>query len=233
LLIAIPFLLIALGSVTFLIVRDSLGAADPTPTLQPSAAAGASPTRQPPASAAASTGATAQSAAPSGRSTQAAPSSSPAPSTVRNWQTVDIGVVGLRLSIPADWKVVKRDLGLAQYASPDNRAQITIRWRPAALSSATACGMIRDELEATASVDPAFDSTAVRTETTTIGGMQGCSSGTYTYTYNGKRYSETDRATILPGKAQYFFGFLALDASFADYAPIFDDIIDTIAITGP
>jgi hypothetical protein len=98
----------------------------------------------------------------------------------------------------------------------------------------TARSLIQDELESTARADPSFDPAAVGTGNVTVGGQPGFGSEIYTFSnQNGTRISEADRAVVLSGRAQYFFGFLALESSFASYAATFDEIIDSIQITGP
>ena len=68
-----------------------------------------------------------------------------------------------------------------------------------------------------------------------IGGQQGYGTDPYTFfsPQNSARFSEADRAVVLPGRAQYFFGFVATEATFNNYSATFDEIIATIQITGP
>ena len=101
-------------------------------------------------------------------------------------------------------------------------------------SGLTAQQVIRQELLDTAELDANFDNTTVGTGVVTVGGQQGYGSEPYTFTQSAStRITEADRAVVLPGKAQYFFGFLAIESAFDSYGATFDEIITTIAITGP
>jgi hypothetical protein len=140
----------------------------------------------------------------------------------------------LTFSIPSDWQEARSEEGLAQYNSPDGRAQIIIRWSTQAPSGVTAQSLIEQELADTARADPNFDPATVPTGNVTVGGQPGFGSEIYTFSnQSGTRISEADRAVVLSGRAQYFFGFLALESSFDSYAATFDGIIESIQITGP
>jgi pSer/pThr/pTyr-binding forkhead associated (FHA) protein len=149
-------------------------------------------------------------------------------------QTVEVAEVGLVYSLPADWEQTRDEDGRAQFVSPDGRASILVRWSDRAASGVTARSLIEDELEATASGDRNFDPASVETGVVQVGGRQGYGSATYTFTgNNGTRYSEADRAVVIPNQAQYFFAFLALESAFDGYTAVFNEIIGTIEITGP
>lgn len=201
--------------------------AAPTSTV-PSAAptAAALPSAAPSVAAALPTAAPARTAVPSARATTAPASG--------NRRVLSVESVGLRFSIPADWTQTTNEAGRAQFRSPDGRAQIVVRWSSQAPAGLTAQQVIRQELTDTAGVDPSFDSTAVGTGSVTVGGQPGYGTEIYTFAQqSGARVSEADRAVVLPGRAQYFFGFLAVESAFQTYAATFDEIIGTIQITGP
>ncbi|HEY8599595.1 MAG TPA: hypothetical protein VIL85_14250, partial [Thermomicrobiales bacterium] len=66
------------------------------------------------------------------------------------------------------------------------------------------------------------------------GGQPGYGSDPYSYSLqDGTRLTETDRGVVLAGQAQYFFAFASIEADFARYGTIFDNIIGTVVITGP
>ena len=79
-----------------------------------------------------------------------------------------------------------------------------------------------------------FDATTVQTGAVQLGGQQGYGTDIYSFfsPQNNARFSEADRAVVLPGKAQYFFAFVATETAFNTYAATFDEIIATIQITG-
>lgn len=195
----------------------------PGASVAPSAAASAS--ARPSAAASAAAGPT-----PTAPRASARPSASAA----GNRRTLEVQSVGLTFSIPADWQEARNEQGLAQFNSPDGRAQIIVRWSTQVPSSVTARSLIQQELQDTAGTDPSFDPTAVPTGNVTVGGQPGFGSEIYTFSnQSGTRISEADRAVVLTGRAQYFFGFLALESSFSSYAATFDEIIESIQITGP
>jgi hypothetical protein len=142
--------------------------------------------------------------------------------------------IGLKFTIPADWTQTTNEAGRAGFRSPDGQAQIIVRWSAQVPGGLTAQQLIRQELLDTAELDPDLDITTVGTGPAPIGGQQGYGSEPYTFTQQGTtRITEADRAVVLPGEAQYFFGFLALESAFDTYAATFDQIIETIEITGP
>lgn len=162
----------------------------------------------------------------------ATPSTAAQPSTPAGQQRIEIAEVGLVFNLPSDWKQVAKDSGSVQFASGDNRAQIVVRWVAKPPSSVTAQSIILDELDSTAATDPNFDPAVVRTGTAQISGLQGFGTDPYTFkARDGNIITEADRAVVVAGKAQYFFGFLALQTAFESYGPTFDQIIATIKIT--
>jgi hypothetical protein len=164
----------------------------------------------------------------------AAAGTSARPSASGNRQTITVAEVGLVLSIPNGWRKVVDQANTAQYVSPDGRAQMIIRWSARVPSGVTARSLIEEELKTTAQTDPAFDPASVVTGSVQVGGQQGFGSEVYTFTgQDGRSLSEADRAVVIAGRAQYFFGFLALEAAFDSYTATFNEIIDTIKITGP
>ena len=146
-----------------------------------------------------------------------------------------VPAVGLQLAIPANWRQVRNESGVRTFASPDNQAQIVIRWSTQTASGLTARQVILNELADTEATDSSFDAATVRNAAVAIGGQQGHGTDIYTFfsPQNNARFSEADRAVVLPGQAQYFFGFIATEAAFNTYAATFDEIIATIQITGP
>jgi hypothetical protein len=202
----------------------------------PAPGASVAPSAAPVASAAPSTRPSAAPSAAAALPTPTAPRASarPSASTAGNRRTLEVESVGLTFSIPSDWQEARSEEGLAQYNSPDGRAQIIVRWSTQVPSGVTARSLIEQELSDTARADPSFDPTAVGTGNVTVGGQPGFGSEIYTFSnQSGTRISEADRAVVLSGRAQYFFGFLALESSFDSYAATFDEIIESIQITGP
>lgn len=157
-----------------------------------------------------------------------------APATTAGRQTITIEEVGLQFTLPADWRQARAETGQRWYVSGDGRAQLVLRYSTQVASGLTARRVIENELLATENEDPDFDSSAVRTAAVTVGGQAGHGTDPYRFTaQSGTRYAEQDRAVVISGRAQYFFGFVAQESAFNSYAAIFDEIIATIRITGP
>lgn len=152
-------------------------------------------------------------------------------------QTFAVETIGLRFSIPGDWRQTTNEAGRAGFVSGDGRSQLIVRWSTQVPSGLTAQQLIRQELLDTAKLDANFNASTVGTGAVTFGGQQGFGSEPYTFTQQGNsgttRITEADRAVVLSGRAQYFFGFLALESAFDSYRVTFDEIIATIEITGP
>ena len=164
---------------------------------------------------------------PTARPVQSAPPSG-------SGQTVTVDTVGLRFSLPAGWTQERDEAGRATFLAPDRRAQIVVRWSSQAPAGLTAQQLIQNELQATANEDPAFTPSSATVGTVTFGGQPGYGTDPYSYSLtDGTRLTEADRAVVLSGQAQYFFGFVATEDDFPRYANIFDDIIATVTITGP
>jgi hypothetical protein len=203
--------------------------------------AGSQPTLPTPAparpSAAPSTGPRPSVAPSTGPRPSTAPSAGPRPSTPPangGAQNFSVAAVGLKFSLPAGWTQDQDEAGKASFLSPDRRAVIVVRWSTQVPAGLTAQRIIQNELDVTAQTDANFDPTATGTGNVTFGGQPGFGSEAYTYTtQNGQQVTEADRAVVLAGRAQYFFGFSALEESFDSYADIFDQIISTVTITGP
>lgn len=205
------------------------------PTVAPTVALQLPPTARP--STAPSTGPRPSTAPSAGPRPSTAPSSGPrasAPPATGGAQAFSVTSVGLKFSLPAGWTQDQNEAGKASFLSPDRRAVIVVRWSTQVPAGLTAQRIIQNELDVTAQTDANFDPTATGTGNVTFGGQPGFGSEAYTYTtQNGQSVTEVDRAVVLAGRAQYFFGFSALEESFDGYADIFDQIIGTVVITGP
>jgi hypothetical protein len=145
-----------------------------------------------------------------------------------------VDTVGLRFSIPAGWTQETDEAGRATFLAPDGRALVTVRWSVQVPAGLTAQQVVQNELALAATTDPSFAPASARTGTVTFGGQPGFGTDPYTFTLSdGTSTTKADRAVVLSGRAQYFFGFAAAESDFARYANIFDDIIATVVITGP
>lgn len=148
--------------------------------------------------------------------------------------TITVDSVGLRFALPAGWTQERDEAGRATFLAPDRRAQIVVRWSTQAPAGLTAQQLVQNELQATANEDPAFSPSSAKVGTVTFGGQPGYGTDPYSYSLtDGTRLTEADRAVVLSGRAQYFFGFVAAESEFPRYATIFDAIISTVTITGP
>ncbi len=148
--------------------------------------------------------------------------------------TITVDAVGLTFILPTGWTQERDEAGQATFLAPDQRAQITVRWSQQAPAGLTAQRLIQDELQRTANEDSSFVPSNTQIGALTFGGHPGYGSEPYTYNLqSGTRLTEADRAVVLSGRAQYFFGFTAIATDFDRYRSIFDSIINTVVITGP
>lgn len=158
----------------------------------------------------------------------------PAPPAGGGGLTITVASVGLSFSLPAGWTQERDEAERATFLSPDRRAQIVVRWSTQVPTGLTAQRLVQEELQRTATEDPTFVPTSARVGSVEFGGQPGYGSDPYSYALqDGTRLTEADRAVVLAGRAQYFFGFTALEPEFSRYAAPFDGIIGTVVITGP
>ncbi len=164
-------------------------------------------------------------------STAPRPSPTPAaPSTGAS--NISVPSVGLRFVVPTGWTKVDEKATTVTFISPNRDAQLIVRWG-AATAGLTSDAVLQRELVATAAVDPDFDPVGTQIRPAQVSGRPGSATERYDYsTTNGPR-SEGDLAVVVPGRFQYFFGFLTVQGNFEANAGDFTAIANSIQITPP
>lgn len=141
---------------------------------------------------------------------------------------------GFQLTLPTGWTKEEETDSHVTFVNAGRRAAFSIVFGPAGtLQDATQ--RLRQELQATARLDPAFQPEAVPIDPSgTLGGQPAAKTAAYRYTQsNGIPVTEADVAVVLAGKAAFLFAALAPVNEFDAHVDEFNALLNSVVITGP